>query len=149
MPTERIGDTVVKTYSDDLRWQWGREVAFLRRLQNYANFPQILSVGDHSITMRYAGEPLIRARGFSMDEVCSQLRYIIATLAIKGIHHRDITEHNVLLHNGFVVLIDFGWSRWNWEPDAPVPLPEVMHGMYRSDQQQATDLIKQIETAWK
>jgi serine/threonine protein kinase len=149
MPTERIGDTIVKTYSDELRWQWGREVAFLHRLKGYANFPQIVSIGDYSITTQYAGEALIRGRGFPLESIHGQMRGILATLAIKAIHHRDITEHNVLLNNGMVVLIDFGWSRWNWEPDAPMPLPQVMHGMYRSDLEQATILLKQIGEAWK
>lgn len=144
MPTERIGDTVVKTYSEELRWQWGREVAFLRKVKCVGGFAQIVSVGDHSITLRAHGDSLDKV-AIPTDKLRDGLKYIIPLLDHLEIKHRDITIHNLLWDGEDLVLTDFGWSRWSWEPDTPIPPPPSMRGLYRPDWEQAADVIRQIE----
>ena len=146
MPTERIGDTVVKTYSEELRWQWGREVAFLRCMDNnYQVFPKLLKVGDHSITTAWAGETLARATDVDVERLRRGLSLIMTLLRFHKIIHRDITVHNVLWNPILraPVLIDFGWSVWDWEDETPMPVPDVMkQTMHRHDWEQAAEVLR-------
>ena len=149
MPTQRIGDTVIKTYSPELRWQWGREVAFLRCLGNDTHvFPRVLEVGDHSITTAWAGETLERATDVDVERLRHGLSLILSLLRFHKILHRDITIHNVLWDAAISapVLIDFGWSIWDWEDETPIPVPDVMKPtMHRPDWEQAAEVLRQVE----
>lgn len=152
MPAERVDEfTVIKTYRDDLRWQWGREVAFLRRLERAGDpyFPRIIELGDHSITMNWCGRSLTDRATFGVhpNAIRAQLAHAVTCLEREQIRHRDITEHNVLWHpDAGLHLVDFGWSCWEWEERTPIPLPDVMHGMRRPDRAQIDDLMKKLET---
>lgn len=154
MPTQRIGDTVVKTYSEELRWQWGREVAFLRCVsQSWKpdHFPKIIRVEDHSITTLYGGETLhdLAHAGKlpSIDSIRAELATIQGILVARQIDHRDITVYNLVWSQEWgLKLLDFGWSKWAWEPETPMPVPDVMKPtMHRPDQEQAADMLKQVE----
>jgi len=143
MPTQRIGDTVVKTYRDDLRWQWGREVAFLRRLNGQPHFPELLHIDDHAVTIAYAGEAAVTCYSLPFSEWRCQLSSILALLHGAAIRHRDITQHNLLWSpSRGLTLIDFGWSCWDWEEDTPIPLPHVMQEMKRPDWEQAAEVLE-------
>lgn len=149
MPTERIGNTVIKTYQPELRWQWGREVAFLERVKFSSNFPKPICYGDHSITFPWLGYDLANPEtfGLRLERIDVNLAFILRDLARYGIRHRDITPHNLIWDptTEWIRLIDFGWSVWNWESDTPIPLPEVMRSMDRPDREQGRDALKEIE----
>lgn len=148
MPTQRVGDTVVKTYRDDLRWQWGREVAFLRLVDGLRGFPNIVAVDDHSVTTAYAGEAAVTCWSLTLTAWRDELSAILKTLSYRMIRHRDITQHNLLWSpSRGLTLIDFGWSCWDWEPDTPVPPPDVMKpGMYRPDWEQAAEVLAMVNS---
>lgn len=140
-----------KTYREDLKWQWGREVAFLRRLEDLGLklFPRIVKTAEYEITMSWIGD---RLAGYKPGEVSivrveMDLAVILASLKRAGIKHRDITEHNLLWNEDTGLhLCDFGWSIWDWEPDTPIPPPEVMQPtMYLTDQERARRTLRKFK----
>lgn len=128
-----------KQYRHDLLWQKHREIMFLSMLAGHCNFPELLGFDQSSIFITHCGrhidKDLIESEPGFLNRIDQQMHHILTTLEVAHIRHRDITQHNVLWDEGTgrLMLIDFGWSIWDWEKYSPVPLPEPMWGMRKSD----------------
>lgn len=95
-----------------------REAAFLKRLGG-RRAPRLLAEGDDWFEMEHCGAEL------SADNLPAdwrdQVTAIAAALADAGIIHRDIKPGNVMVKEGQLYLIDFGWAVWADEVAYPSP----------------------------
>lgn len=87
------------------------EVEALGKLQDIESphFPKLLNVGDDYIEMTYCGERL-SAKELPQNWQ-EQVENILSILRENDIVHRDIRPDNIHFHNGYIVLLDFGWAR--------------------------------------
>jgi serine/threonine protein kinase len=86
-----------------------REAAFLAQL-NGRHAPRLIGAGDDWLEMEYCGTEL-SASNLPADWR-KQVAAISAVLTEAGIVHRDIKSGNVLVKDGQLYLIDFGWAIW-------------------------------------
>lgn len=83
------------------------EVEMLK-LAKGSHFPALISSTDDSLDIDDCGEPLVDSNIPVNWEF--QLREIIQDLQSSGICHRDIRIENLLVKDGLIKLIDFGWA---------------------------------------
>lgn len=86
-----------------------REAAFLARLDG-RHAPRLIAAGDDWLEMEHCGVEL--GTGNLPADWRDQVAAISALLAEAGIVHRDIKPGNVLVKDGQLYLIDFGWAIW-------------------------------------
>ena len=86
-----------------------REVAFLERLDG-RHAPRLIDAGDDWIEMEHCGVELSSAN--LPKDWREQAVGIVEALSEARIVHRDIKAGNVLVKEGKLYLIDFGWSIW-------------------------------------
>lgn len=114
------------------------------------HFPELLGSGSETITLSYCGEVL------TLENLPSdwkkQLIQIVDYLEKKGIEHRDIRPSNLMVKDGVIKLIDFGWSFHEGTPEEldDDNLPEVLGLGYKptygfDDRFSMTKIIKEIE----
>jgi hypothetical protein len=84
-----------------------REAAFLARLGG-RHTPRLIAAGDDWLEMEHCGAEL--NAGNIPTDWREQVAAISAALAEGGIVHRDIKQGNVLVKDGHLYLIDFGWA---------------------------------------
>ena len=88
------------------------EIKILKILDKYpTHFPKILLVGENYIVMDYCGE-IISPKNVPIN-VYDQMDEILGILKNEKIRHLDIKNHEILVNNGILNLIDFGFSRIN------------------------------------
>lgn len=83
------------------------------------HFPKVLSCKTGVIEMEDCGDML--SVGNLPKDWKSQLVQIILALRAEGIQHRDIRPDNLMVKEGVIKLIDFGWSRRNDDPEDNPP----------------------------
>lgn len=93
-----------------------REARWLRALAASGRVPALLDVSDTRIATAYAGEPL-RQHNLPADWR-GQARDILAALAAVGCSHNDIKCDNLVVLDGRMRLIDFGFAA---PAGAPIP----------------------------
>lgn len=84
-----------------------REASFLRRLDG-GHFPRLLDEGDDWFTMTHCGSDL--SKNNIPNGWRNQIEEIVAALDEARIIHRDIKPGNVMVLDGRLQLIDFGWA---------------------------------------
>lgn len=80
-----------------------REVAFITDLSPSGYFPTLIEVGEDDFTMRYIGP---RAKWIPEQD----LVFVLDSLNVEGITHRDIRPENILWNGHHIVLIDWTWA---------------------------------------
>ena len=86
------------------------EVKYLNMLSGLPHFPKLLFVDTEScsIFMEYAGTVVFKDV-IPLDWK-KQIKEIITSLKKLGIYHNDFIYQNLLIYNGVLTLIDFGWA---------------------------------------
>lgn len=114
------------------------------------HFPAILEAGDGFIDLEDCGEPL--SLETLPDNWKDQLREILSSLAYYRILHRDIRLENLMVKDGIIKLIDFGWAKFEEEEEAVKP-PDLLGFPNKApwgfdDRYSMGKIFKQVE-AWK
>jgi serine/threonine protein kinase len=89
-----------------------REAIFLKKM-NGVHVPRLLEVGDRWLVMEHCGDEL-SANNLPINWR-DQIDSIVSALDEAQIVHRDIKQGNLLVRDGKLFLIDFGWAIWKEE----------------------------------
>ncbi len=84
------------------------EVFILKNFTGIRGFPQVVRLTKGGFVMQWAGVPLTKVN--KPNDLREQLARILAILISKGITHRDIRPENLVVKDGVITLIDFGWA---------------------------------------
>ena len=74
------------------------------------HFPKVISKEKDQIILEDCGQPLTEKN--LPENWKHQLVEIVEELKAQGVQHRDIKPDNLMVLNGIIKLIDFGWSRF-------------------------------------
>lgn len=91
------------------------------------HFPKVIDKKEGELILEDCGQAL------TVDTLPvdwkQQLVAIVSDLQAHNVQHRDITPQNLMLKDGIIKLIDFGWARFEEdEPDSP---PECLGYPYK------------------
>lgn len=86
--------------------------------QHSPHFPRVYSHKDGVLEMEDCGVPLLDSVPDNWEE---QLDEILEDLALAGIIHRDIRLDNLMVKDGTIFLIDFGWAKLGGTEDEIEP----------------------------
>lgn len=143
---EKVGNTITKKQVSYGTFNLTEnEFRILSKISS-EHFPKVLGVKEDEIIMEDCGSPL------TLDNLPqdwkTQLVQILLTLKSEGIQHRDIRPENLMVKDGVIKLIDFGWARL--VDDAPDNPPSCLGYPYKaswgfSDDYSMKMVIKQLE----
>jgi tRNA A-37 threonylcarbamoyl transferase component Bud32 len=85
-----------------------REVKILKILESEKISPRIFSIEKDAFTMEYLGVPITKEN--LPSNWLEQTANILKILDKHQIIHRDIKQQNLLVLDGQIYIIDFGWS---------------------------------------
>jgi hypothetical protein len=107
-----------------------REVGWLTELQFTGVVPRLLSHTADTLTLNYRGEPV---RQYNLpDDWRRQAANIISALSEHGCSHNDIKCDNLVVLDGTLSLIDFGWATRIGD-DIPSNWPQGIGRQHRLD----------------
>ena len=124
---KQVQPDYMSTYSMNC---YANEVKWLRKLQSTGIVPQLLYANDQTQTfvMEYVGEPIQAATLPSNWE--AQRDHILTTLQRHNCRHNDIKPKEILVQNGRLRLVDFGWASELNQPNPP-HYPKVLGSVWK------------------
>ena len=111
------------------------------------HFPKVISKNDGELSIEDCGESLTEDN--LPKDWKNQLVKILIELKVNNIQHRDIKPDNLMIKDGVIKLIDFGWAKYIDEEDKVSP-PACLGYPYRpswgwDDNYSMRQIIKQME----
>lgn len=124
-----------------------REAYWLRRLHDENDrFPELLKFNGTVIQTTYMGD---RIEGGIVANVPSdwllQMLEILEVMSHIGVRHNDIKPHDILVRDGRLYLIDFGWATSICEK-IPESWPEGLGGIFRSPKDTPEDMFSFVKS---
>lgn len=109
---------------------YSNEVKWLRLLQSTNIVPQLLYANDAArvLVTEYVGEPIQAATLPSNWQ--AQRDRILATLQDHNCRHNDIKPKEILVQNGRLRLVDFGWASEMNQPN-PAHYPDTLGNAWK------------------
>ena len=97
-------------YFSNYRNMFQNEVKYLKIVNGLPHFPKLIFIDNEtcSIYMEYSGGTILN--DIAPLDWKKQLIEIVETLKRLGISHNDFYYHNLMVFNGILTLIDFGWA---------------------------------------
>jgi serine/threonine protein kinase len=123
--TQKIVKKCVTQYADIVVQ---REVLWLRALEEYHRFPKLLDVVGNTITTSYCGSMITKTT--CPKDWKEQMQEILTYLAEKQCSHNDIKPGEILVLDGKLMLVDFGWATKIGDP-IPEQWPRKLGGDFR------------------
>ena len=124
-----------------------REAYWLRRLRAESDrFPEVLRFKGNVIQTVYMGD---RIEGGIVANVPSdwikQMSEVLEVMFSVGVRHNDIKPHDILVQDGRLHLIDFGWALPLCEK-VPTSWPEGLGGVFKSPDGTPNDRFSFIQS---
>ena len=106
----------------------GRELKWLTTMADFDGVPNVVNYGDNFIKMTYVGERVTKAT--IPDDWKDQIEWILEVLFEYNCSHNDIKPEEILVLDGDLYLIDFGWALPIGDP-VPKSWPRAIGDQYR------------------
>ena len=109
---------------------YANEIEWLRKLQSTKIVPRLLFTNDQkqAFATEYVGEPICAATVPKDWE--AQRDHILAILQQHNCRHNDIKPSEILVQNGRLRLVDFGWASLADQPN-PTNYPDVLGSRWK------------------
>ena len=122
--TVRLTDTaVIKTFREDYIQHRGAQVERERKalsiLESVEGIPLLLARTEREFYMTHCGEPLTAAN--LPKDAEEQGRMLVERMQKRAVHHNDVHPGNLLVKDGRLHLIDFGWATFGNEAKTFLP----------------------------
>jgi len=115
---------------------YARERDWLYKLEEFDRVPKIISIKPMEITMEYCGEQVSEEN--LPKDWREQAKEILDGLKKYGCSHNDIKPSELMVKDGKVYLIDFGWATTIGE-EIPDNFPTALGADYRKSTEEIND----------
>jgi serine/threonine protein kinase len=144
---KKIGDVVIKEtrwtpgmadmgyhgFGNDLhKFTFYNEIEWLNNLSDFDRTPNLIEYDEKklTITMNYCGENI--SSDNLPDDWLNQGMYILENLREYKCNHNDIKPYDILVNNGKLMLVDFGWAT-SFNQKIPDNWPIVLGSFFKYD----------------